>query len=148
MTIVKKKPEVVEEVAEETGLRIKEPSFLFDAYMSPGVFSERMSFLSKRLMEAEFAWNRDLAQVGIGAGVAEVGIDASGLMAAGDGERCVLLADRTVGARRGDHARDPRVSGCADVSTRRVARRRIRARAAPPRRPAAAELPSYRMSPR
>ena len=37
---------IVEEVAEETGLRIKEPRFLFDAYMSPGVFTERMSFFA------------------------------------------------------------------------------------------------------
>lgn len=35
---------VIEEVAEETGYHIKEPRYLFDAYMSPGSFSEKLSF--------------------------------------------------------------------------------------------------------
>ncbi len=35
---------IVMEVEEETGFAIKSPRFLFDAYMSPGVFSEKLSF--------------------------------------------------------------------------------------------------------
>jgi nudix-type nucleoside diphosphatase (YffH/AdpP family) len=35
---------VILEVAEETGYRIQNPRFLFEAFMSPGVFSERLSF--------------------------------------------------------------------------------------------------------
>lgn len=35
---------IVMEVAEETGFAIKNPRFLFEAYMSPGVFGERLSF--------------------------------------------------------------------------------------------------------
>ncbi|TAL81754.1 MAG: GDP-mannose pyrophosphatase [Beijerinckiaceae bacterium] len=35
---------IVMEVEEETGFGIKEPRFLFEAFMSPGVFSERLSF--------------------------------------------------------------------------------------------------------
>jgi GDP-mannose pyrophosphatase NudK len=35
---------IVMEVAEETGYAIKNPRFLFEAFMSPGVFSERLSF--------------------------------------------------------------------------------------------------------
>jgi len=37
---------IVKEVAEETGYAIKDPQFLFEAFMSPGVFSERLSFFS------------------------------------------------------------------------------------------------------
>lgn len=35
---------IVMEVEEETGFAIKAPRFLFEAYMSPGVFTERLSF--------------------------------------------------------------------------------------------------------
>lgn len=35
---------IVMEVEEETGYAIKNPRFLFEAFMSPGVFSERLSF--------------------------------------------------------------------------------------------------------
>jgi nudix-type nucleoside diphosphatase (YffH/AdpP family) len=35
---------IVMEVEEETGFAIKSPRFLFDAYMSPGVFTEKLSF--------------------------------------------------------------------------------------------------------
>jgi len=34
----------IKEVEEETGYAVKEPRFLFEAFMSPGVFSERLSF--------------------------------------------------------------------------------------------------------
>lgn len=37
---------IVMEVAEETGYAIKNPRFLFEAFMSPGVFSERLSFFA------------------------------------------------------------------------------------------------------
>lgn len=37
---------IVKEVAEETGYTIKNPRFLFEAFMSPGVFSERLSFFA------------------------------------------------------------------------------------------------------
>ncbi|MGA3303096.1 MAG: NUDIX domain-containing protein [Methylovirgula sp.] len=35
---------IVMEVEEETGFTIKSPRFLFQAYMSPGVFTEKLSF--------------------------------------------------------------------------------------------------------
>jgi nudix-type nucleoside diphosphatase (YffH/AdpP family) len=35
---------IVMEVEEETGLAIEAPRFLFEAYMSPGVFTEKLSF--------------------------------------------------------------------------------------------------------
>lgn len=35
---------IVMEVHEETGYAIKDPRYLFDAFMSPGVFSEKLSF--------------------------------------------------------------------------------------------------------
>jgi nudix-type nucleoside diphosphatase (YffH/AdpP family) len=35
---------IVMEVEEETGFSIKQPKFLFDAFMSPGSYSERISF--------------------------------------------------------------------------------------------------------
>ncbi len=35
---------IVMEVEEETGFAITSPRFLFDAYMSPGVFTEKLSF--------------------------------------------------------------------------------------------------------
>lgn len=35
---------IVMEVHEETGYAIKNPRYLFDAFMSPGVFSEKLSF--------------------------------------------------------------------------------------------------------
>ncbi len=37
---------IVEEVKEETGLAIGTPRFLFDAFMSPGAYCERMSFFA------------------------------------------------------------------------------------------------------
>jgi nudix-type nucleoside diphosphatase (YffH/AdpP family) len=58
---------IVEEVAEETGLRIKEPRFLFDAYMSPGVFTERMSFFAAPYAEPD--------RVSNGGGLAHEGED-------------------------------------------------------------------------
>lgn len=39
---------IVMEVQEETGYAIKNPGFLFEAFMSPGVFSERLSFFVAR----------------------------------------------------------------------------------------------------
>ena len=39
---------IVMEVAEETGFDIKNPRYLFDAYMSPGVFCEKLSFFVAR----------------------------------------------------------------------------------------------------
>jgi GDP-mannose pyrophosphatase NudK len=58
---------IVEEVAEETGLRIKEPRFLFNAYMSPGVFCERMSFFAAPYREQD--------RVSSGGGLAHEGED-------------------------------------------------------------------------
>lgn len=37
---------IVEEVQEETGYAIKEPKFLFEAFMSPGAYAERISFFA------------------------------------------------------------------------------------------------------
>lgn len=39
---------IVMEVNEETGFSIKQPKFLFDAFMSPGSYSERISFFVAR----------------------------------------------------------------------------------------------------
>lgn len=44
---------VVKEVEEETGYRIKDPRFLFEAFMSPGVFAERLSFFVARYSPAD-----------------------------------------------------------------------------------------------
>lgn len=38
--------QIVEEVKEETGLAIGTPRFLFDAFISPGAYCERMSFFA------------------------------------------------------------------------------------------------------
>ena len=37
---------IVMEVLEETGLRIGAPTYLFSAYMSPGVYAEKISFFT------------------------------------------------------------------------------------------------------
>lgn len=48
---------IVMEVAEETGYAIKEPRFLFEAFMSPGVFSERLSFFAAPYSPADKTGN-------------------------------------------------------------------------------------------
>lgn len=54
---------IVMEVEEETGYAIKEPRFLFEAFMSPGVFSERLSFFAARYSPAD--------RTGAGGGLAD-----------------------------------------------------------------------------
>lgn len=44
---------IVMEVEEETGYAIKEPKFLFDAFMSPAAYSERISFFVVRYSPAD-----------------------------------------------------------------------------------------------
>jgi GDP-mannose pyrophosphatase NudK len=44
---------IVMEVEEETGYAIKEPKFLFDAFMSPGAYAERISFFIVRYSKAD-----------------------------------------------------------------------------------------------
>ncbi|HEY0147298.1 MAG: NUDIX domain-containing protein [Methylovirgula sp.] len=39
---------IVMEVLEETGVKIGAPTFLFSAYMSPGVYAEKISFFTAR----------------------------------------------------------------------------------------------------
>jgi nudix-type nucleoside diphosphatase (YffH/AdpP family) len=46
---------IVMEVREETGYHIKSPCFLFAAFMSPGVFSERISFFTATYTPADKA---------------------------------------------------------------------------------------------
>jgi GDP-mannose pyrophosphatase NudK len=58
---------IVEEVKEETGLHIEEPQFLFNAYMSPGVFCERISFFAASYREQD--------RVARGGGLAHEGED-------------------------------------------------------------------------
>ncbi len=41
------------EVQEETGYAIKQPKFLFDAFMSPGAYAERISFFIVRYSPAD-----------------------------------------------------------------------------------------------
>lgn len=53
---------IVMEVREETGYAIKNPRFLFEAFMSPGVFSEKLSFFVARYSpEDKISWGGDLA---------------------------------------------------------------------------------------
>jgi GDP-mannose pyrophosphatase NudK len=58
---------IVMEVSEETGLSIGAPKFLFDAFMSPGVFTECLSFFVARYSPAD--------RVSHGGGLAEDGED-------------------------------------------------------------------------
>lgn len=44
---------IVTEVLEETGLSIRAPRFLFEAFMSPGAFGERLSFFVARYSPAD-----------------------------------------------------------------------------------------------
>jgi GDP-mannose pyrophosphatase NudK len=44
---------IVLEVHEETGYSIKEPKFLFAAFMSPGAYAERISFFTVRYSPAD-----------------------------------------------------------------------------------------------
>jgi GDP-mannose pyrophosphatase NudK len=44
---------IVMEVYEETGYAIKEPKFLFAAFMSPGAYAERISFFTARYSPAD-----------------------------------------------------------------------------------------------
>jgi GDP-mannose pyrophosphatase NudK len=44
---------IIMEVEEETGFSIKQPKFLFDAFMSPGSYSERISFFVVRYSPAD-----------------------------------------------------------------------------------------------
>lgn len=53
---------IVEEVEEETGLRVREPRRLFEAYMSPGCFTERITFFAARYCQSD--------RIGEGGGVA------------------------------------------------------------------------------
>jgi nudix-type nucleoside diphosphatase (YffH/AdpP family) len=44
---------IVEEVMEETGVHISAPRFLFDAFLSPGSYCEKMSFFAAPYGEAD-----------------------------------------------------------------------------------------------
>jgi nudix-type nucleoside diphosphatase (YffH/AdpP family) len=58
---------IVEEVKEETGLAIGAPRFLFDAFMSPGSYCERMSFFAAPYSEKD--------RISAGGGLAHEGED-------------------------------------------------------------------------
>lgn len=58
---------IVMEVQEETGYAIKNPRFLFEAFMSPGVFAERLSFFVAAYSPAD--------NTGAGGGLADDGED-------------------------------------------------------------------------
>ncbi len=58
---------IVMEVKEETGYAIRAPRHLFDAFMSPGVFSEKLSFFVAPYSPAD--------KVGAGGGLADDGED-------------------------------------------------------------------------
>ncbi len=53
---------IVEEVEEETGFRVREPRRLFEAYTSPGCFTERITFFAAEYSESD--------RVGKGGGLA------------------------------------------------------------------------------
>ncbi len=55
------------EVLEETGYAIKQPKFLFDAFMSPGAYAERISFFVVRYSPAD--------RQAVGGGLREEGED-------------------------------------------------------------------------
>lgn len=44
---------IVKEVAEETGIAVRAPRRLFDAYMSPGCFGEKLTFFAARYSESD-----------------------------------------------------------------------------------------------
>jgi nudix-type nucleoside diphosphatase (YffH/AdpP family) len=58
---------IVEEVKEETGLAIGAPRFLFDAFLSPGSYCERMSFFAAPYSEKD--------RISAGGGLAHEGED-------------------------------------------------------------------------
>ncbi len=58
---------IVMEVEEETGFSIKDPKFLFNAFMSPGAYAERISFFVVRYSPAD--------RRGPGGGIREDGED-------------------------------------------------------------------------
>jgi GDP-mannose pyrophosphatase NudK len=67
---------IVEEVKEETGLHIQAPRFLFNAYMSPGVFCERISFFAASYSEQDrVAHGGGLAHEGEDIEVFEIALD-------------------------------------------------------------------------
>jgi nudix-type nucleoside diphosphatase (YffH/AdpP family) len=44
---------IVKEVEEETGFSVREPRRLFEAYMSPGSFAEKLTFFAARYCESD-----------------------------------------------------------------------------------------------
>lgn len=58
---------IVTEVLEETGVKIGAPTFLFSAYVSPGVYAEKIAFFAARYSAAD--------RIGPGGGLADEGED-------------------------------------------------------------------------
>ena len=58
---------IVMEVLEETGVRIGAPTYLFSAYMSPGVYAEKISFFTARYSAGD--------RIAAGGGLADEGED-------------------------------------------------------------------------
>jgi nudix-type nucleoside diphosphatase (YffH/AdpP family) len=69
---------IVEEVMEETGLRIEAPRYLFDAFMSPGSYCEKMSFFAAPYSEKDrISRGGGLAHEGEDIEVFETSLDAA-----------------------------------------------------------------------
>ena len=82
---------VIREAEEEAGVRLGDVRFLFEAFMSPGAFAEKLSFFVASYREADRA--------GLGGGLAEEGEDIEVIEIAGDAALAAIAGGGIVDAK-------------------------------------------------
>ncbi len=101
------------EVLEETGVKIGAPTFLFSAYMSPGVYAEKISFFTARYSARDrIAAGGGLANEGEDIDVAEPSLEeALEMIARGEIEdaKTILLIHYAVLHKLMESLKPPRV---------------------------------------